>query len=254
MSTLISPHGGGALQPLQLSGAPRSSALTRAAGLTKVPLSSREMSDLFMLAMGAYTPLEGFMDEADWHQVCEAMTTKNGVLWPVPITMSCAEDLANKISIGDEIALTDRDSGKTLAIQQVTDKYTIDRQFECQHVFGTTDKHHPGVQKVMEQSTINLAGPISALSEGHYPDTYQGLYLRPEETRAIFEKLGWSKIAAFQTRNPMHRSHEYLAKIAIEICDGLLIHQVLGNLKPGDIPAIIRVKAIDILEIGRAHV
>ncbi len=247
MSTLISPHGGGALQPLQLSGAAHSSALTRAAGLTKVPLSSREMSDLFMLAMGAYTPLEGFMDEADWHQVCEAMTTKNGVLWPVPITLSCAEDLANKISIGDEIALTDRDSGETLAIQQVTDKYTIDRQFECQHVFGTTDKHHPGVQKVMEQSTINLAGPISALSEGHYPDTYQGLYLRPEETRAIFEKLGWSKIAAFQTRNPMHRSHEYLAKIAIEICDGLLIHQVLGNLKPGDIPATIRVKAIDIL-------
>jgi sulfate adenylyltransferase len=114
-------------------------------------------------------------------------------------------------------------------------------------VFRTTDPAHPGVQKVMEQGEVNLAGRVMALSEGHYPETYKGLYHRPAETRALFQEKGWSRVAAFQTRNPMHRSHEHLAKIAVEICDGVLIHQVLGALKPGDIPADVRVKAIDVL-------
>ena len=108
-----------------------------------------------------------------------------------------------------------------------------------------TDEAHPGVAKVMAQGAVNLAGPVSVLSEGHFPETYQGLYLRPAETRALFAKKGWSTVAAFQTRNPMHRSHEFLAKVAIEVCDGVLIHQVLGALKEGDIPADVRVRAID---------
>ena len=247
MATLIPPHGGGALKPLLLSSTERSGEITRAEKRTKVPLTSREVSDLFMLAMGAYTPLDGFMGEEDWRGCCTDMVTSNGIFWPIPITLSCREDLANSIDIGQEIALVDGASGEILAVQTVTEKYTIDRELECREVFRTTDTAHPGVHKVMAQPPVNLAGPVLALSEGHYPDTYKGLYHRPAETRAMFEANGWSKVAAFQTRNPMHRSHEYLAKVAIEICDGLLIHQVLGALKPGDVPADVRVGAIDAL-------
>jgi sulfate adenylyltransferase len=175
------------------------------------------------------------------------MVTSSGIFWPIPITLSCERDLADGINIGEEVALVDGATGKILAVQTVTEKYTIDRELECREVFRTTDIAHPGVQKVMEQPAVNLAGPVMALSEGHFPETYKGLYHRPAETRAMFEANGWSKVAAFQTRNPMHRSHEYLAKVAIEICDGLLIHQVLGALKAGDIPAEVRVRAIDAL-------
>jgi sulfate adenylyltransferase len=247
MSTLVPPHGGGALRPLLLPGTERADQIKRAEKLTKVPLSSREVSDLLMLAMGAYTPLDGFMGEQDWRRCCTDMAISNGMFWPIPITASCHEDLANTIDIGEEIALVDVTTGGILAVQTVTEKYPIDRELECREVFRTTDIAHPGVQKVMEQPAVNLAGPVMALSEGHFPETYKGLYHRPAETRAMFEANGWSKVAAFQTRNPMHRSHEYLAKVAIEICDGLLIHQVLGALKPGDIPAEVRVNAINAL-------
>ncbi len=247
MSTLVPPHGEGELRPLLVAASARTEELKRAEKLVKIPISSREISDLFMLAMGAYTPLDGFMGEEDWRGCCLSMNTTNGVFWPIPITISCSEDVANGIATGDEIALVDSNSSEILAIQTVTEKYAIDRNFECQEIFRTTDEGHPGVQKVMQQSAINLGGPIVALSEGYYPETYKGLYYRPEETRSMFKINGWSKVAAFQTRNPMHRSHEYLAKVAIEICDGLLIHQVLGALKPGDIPAETRVRAIDAL-------
>lgn len=250
MPTLVSPHGGGSLRPLLLPTAERSEELERAGTLVKIPLSSREISDLFMLAMGAYTPLDGFMGEQDWRSCCTDMVTGNGLFWPIPITLSCDKDRADGIAIGQTVALVDGVSDEILAVQRVTEKYTIDRNLECREVFRTTDPAHPGVRKVMEQPAVNLAGPIMALSEGHFPETYKGLYLRPAETRAIFEANGWSRVAAFQTRNPMHRSHEYLAKVAIEICDGLLIHQVLGALKPGDIPADVRVKAIDTLIKG----
>ena len=247
MSTLVRAHGGGSLKPLLLPRTERADEVRRAETLTKVPLVSREVSDLFMLAMGAYTPLDGFMGEEDWRGCSTDMMMSNGIFWPIPITLSCHADLAGSIGIGEEIALVDGTSGVILAVQTVTEKYTIDRELECREVFRTTDTAHPGVYKVMAQPPVNLAGPVIALSEGHYPDTYKGLYHRPAETRAMFEANGWSKVAAFQTRNPMHRSHEYLAKIAIEICDGLLIHQVLGALKPGDIPADVRSSAIDSL-------
>jgi sulfate adenylyltransferase len=219
----------------------------RAAQLQRVPLSSREVSDLLMLGMGAYTPLDGFMGEADWRGCCESMTLASGLFWPMPITLSCAQDLGDRIGIGEDVALVDGESEEVLAILTVEEKYGIDREFECEHVFRTTDTAHPGVEKVMGQGPVNLGGSVRTLSEGHFPETYAGLYHRPAETRALFLEKGWSTVAAFQTRNPMHRSHEYLAKIAIEICDGVLIHQVLGALKPGDIPAATRVKAIDTL-------
>lgn len=247
MSKLVLPHGGGPLRPLLVDAPHRAAELRRAEGLKAVPMTSRESSDLVMLAMGAYTPLDGFMGYDDWRGVCSEMKLGSGLFWPIPITLSCRQDLADSIGAGEEVALIDEDSGLVMAVMTVDEKYTIDRQLECSEVFRTTNADHPGVAKVMTQGEVNLAGPVRALSEGVYPRTFSDLYLRPAETRARFEAQGWSKVAAFQTRNPMHRSHEYLAKIAVEICDGLLIHQVLGKLKPGDIPADVRVQAIDAL-------
>jgi len=247
MSNLVPPHGGDSLKPLLLRETERAAEAQRAEGLKQVPLSSREVSDLFMLGMGAYTPLAGFMGEADWRGCCEHMKLADGLFWPIPITLSCTQELGDSIDIGEDVALVDGETGEILGIQTVEEKYAIDRELECSQVFRTTDAAHPGVEKVMSQGPVNLGGPMRTLSEGHFPDTYAGLYHRPEDTRAMFQEKGWSRVAAFQTRNPMHRSHEYLAKIAVEICDGVLIHQVLGALKPGDIPAEVRVDAIDAL-------
>jgi len=249
MSKLIPPHGNRRLNPLLVPEAERAAALKRARRMQKVPMSSREVSDLLMLAMGAYTPLTGFMGEADWRGCCLDMKTAEGLFWPIPITLSCESDRADGIAVGEEVALVD-EAGAVFGTLQVAEKYTIDRALECSNVYRTTDTAHPGVEKVMQQGAINLAGPVTALNEGHYPETYAGLYYRPADTRALFQDLGWTTVAAFQTRNPMHRSHEYLAKIAVEICDGLLIQQVLGALKPGDIPAEVRVAAIDALVVN----
>ena len=244
MAELVPPHGGGDLKPLLAPADGRAEILARAASLPKVPLSSREVSDLFMLGMGAYTPLTGFMSEADWRGVTCDMKLADGVFWPIPITLSASAETAGGISVGNAVALTDGEGDEILGVLDVTEIYTIDKALECREVYRTTEENHPGVQKVMEQGEVNLAGPVTALSEGHFPGTYADLYLRPEQSRAMFVERGWSKVAAFQTRNPMHRSHEYLAKIAIEVTDGVFIHQVLGALKPGDIPAEVRTAAI----------
>lgn len=244
MSDLIAPHGGGALKPLLLEGEALLKARERARGMKSVPLSSREAGDLIMLGIGGYTPLDGFMGKEDWEQVCGSMHTASGLFWPIPITLSTGIDLANEISEGEEIALYDPERREILAIMQVMEKYRIDKAHECQSVFLTTDASHPGVRMVMDQGEINLAGPVRVLSEGGYPERYGSVYMTPSQTRAEFLSRGWKSVAAFQTRNPMHRSHEYLAKIAIEVCDGVLIHSLLGKLKAGDIPAEVRQEAI----------
>jgi sulfate adenylyltransferase len=243
---LVKPHGRADLNPLLAEEAQRSDHLAKAKTLRRVTMTSRELSDLLMFGMGAYSPLEGFMNEESWRKCCTDYTTDQGLFWPIPITVSVSEDTASSISIGETVALTD-EASTIYGTLKVDEKYTIDKDLECREVYRTLDPKHPGVEKVMAQEPVNLAGSVTVLNEGIYPSTYKGLYLKPEETRAIFEKNNWSTVAAFQTRNPMHRSHEHLAKIAIEICDGLLIHQVLGALKPGDIPAEIRVAAIDAL-------
>ncbi len=247
MSKLVAPHGSDRVQPLLLPEAERAAARRRAETLPQIPLSSREVSDLFMLGMGAYTPLEGFMGAADWRGACVDMRLADGLFWPIPITLSAEREVAGGIREGAEAALTDAATGDILGVITVSEKYAADRELECAQVYRTTDTAHPGVRKVMEQGPVNLGGRVVVLSEGHFPETYKGLYQRPAETRARFQELGWSRVAAFQTRNPMHRSHEHLAKIAVEVCDGVLIHQVLGALKPGDIPAEVRVAAIDTL-------
>lgn len=244
---LVRPHGGGDLNPLLLEGSALKSELEKAKKLPQVKVSSREKGDIIMLGIGGFTPLDGFMTHADWQGVCDGMKTANGLFWPIPITLSVAQAVADSIKTGQEIALVDAENGETLATMMITEKYVIDKAHECAMVFKTTDPKHPGVKMVMEQGDVNLAGPIKVLSQGGFPEKYPELFKTPAETREIFSKMGWSKIACFQTRNPMHRSHEYLAKIAIEVCDGVMIHSLLGNLKPGDIPAEVRAKAIGML-------
>jgi sulfate adenylyltransferase len=247
MSTLVNPHGGGLLKPLLLEGDALAAEQARAEGLTKISVSSREAGDIIMMGIGGFTPLDGFMTRADWAGVCDGMKMASGLFWPIPITLSTDEISAKGINEGDDIALADSESGEILATMTVTDKYSIDKKHECMMVYKTTDAEHPGVKMVMEQGDVNLAGPIKVLSQGGFPETYGDQFMTPAQTRAEFEKRGWSEIACFQTRNPMHRSHEYLAKIAIETLDGVLIHSLLGKLKPGDIPADVRSNAIGTL-------
>jgi sulfate adenylyltransferase len=219
----------------------------RAQALRRIRVSSREKGDLVMLGIGGFTPLEGFMSRADWQGVCDRYRTAAGVFWPIPITLSVDAATAGAIPAGSDIALADPGGDELLATMTVLEKYGIDKRHECMMVYRTTDPAHPGVQMVMQQGEVNLAGPVRVLSDGGFKAKYGRLFLTPAETRAEFERLGWSRVAAFQTRNPMHRSHEYLAKVAIETCDGVLVHSLLGNLKPGDIPAEVRTRAIAVL-------
>ena len=244
---LVRPHGGGNLEPLLLKGKALADELLRASSMPRIKVSSREKGDLVMMGIGGFTPLEGFMSFSDWQGVCAGMKMANGIFWPIPITLSTDFLTANDIETGREIALIDPEDDSILATMRVTEKYTIDKAHECATVFNTVDIEHPGVKMVMAQGDVNLAGPVKVLSLGGFDQKYGELFMTPRQTRELFESMGWSKIAAFQTRNPMHRSHEYLAKIAIEICDGVLIHSLLGNLKPGDIPADVRTEAIGTL-------
>ena len=218
-------------------------ARARAKTLPAIRVSSREKGDLIMLGIGGFTPLDGFMTRADWQGVCDDFRMANGLFWPIPITLSVDTTAADSIGIGDDIALAGED-GDVLAVMKVSEKYSIDKAHECLSVFRTTDLDHPGVKMVMQQGDVNLAGAVQVLSDGGFKAKYGALFMTPLETRNEFERLGWSRVAAFQTRNPMHRSHEYLAKIAIEVCDGVLVHSLLGNVKAGDIPAEVRTRAI----------
>ncbi|MBU6484213.1 MAG: sulfate adenylyltransferase [Betaproteobacteria bacterium] len=247
MKALVSPHGSTTLRPLLLEGQALAQERERAATLPALRVSSRERGDIIMLGIGGFTPLHGFMTHADWEGVCDGMKTASGLFWPIPITLSATRAFADGVRTGADIALVDPDDGGLLATMKVTEKYAIDKAHECATVFKTTDLEHPGVKLVMGQGDINLAGPIKVLSTGDFATKYGQLFLTPADTRALFTSLGWSKIAAFQTRNPMHRSHEYLAKVAIEVCDGVLVHSLLGALKPGDIPAEVRTRAISVL-------
>ena len=247
MSNLVNPHGGGDLKPLLLEGAALEAEKARASALPRVNISSREAGDLIMMGIGGFTPLNGFMTHADWQGVCDGMKTTAGLFWPIPITLSTDQATAAAITEGDDIALFDAERNEILATMTVTEKYIIDKAHECMQVYKTTDVEHPGVKMVMAQGGVNLAGPVKVLSQGGFPEEYGKQFMTPAETRAEFAKRGWKTIAAFQTRNPMHRSHEYLAKIAIELLDGVLVHSLLGKLKPGDIPANVRSEAIGTL-------
>jgi sulfate adenylyltransferase len=245
---LVNPHGHDKrLRPLLLTGGEAADARRRAEGLPRVSMTSRETSDLIMLGIGAFTPLGGFQGHDDWRRVCDEFLTADGVFWPIPITLSTDARTAAGLRVGADVALADAESGELMGTLTVGETYRADKAYQCKQVFRTTDVAHPGVANVMAEGEVNLAGAVRVFGEGEYPAKYPGLYLRPDETRRRFADKGWSTVAALQLRNPMHRSHEYLAKVAVEVCDGVLIHQKLGRLKPGDIPAEVRVRCVDTL-------
>jgi len=245
-SNLVPPHGG-QLKPLLCPQESLKTNLESAQGLPKIQLSSRETSDLIMMAIGAFSPLEGFMVQKDYLQVVESMHLADGILWPIPITLSIDKEQANHLPLGTDVALIDEESSELMGRMTVEEKYEYDKHREAQLVFSTQDEAHPGVAKIYAQKDVLLGGPVTVFSEGPYPRLYGSTYGRPSETRAIFEEKGWTTVAAFQTRNPIHRSHEYCTKIALETSDGILIHPLVGKLKTGDIPADIRMQCYDIL-------
>jgi len=256
---LVPPHGGKGLVCCLLQGAELQAELEKAKTLKKIEISPRVKGDLIMMGIGGFSPLNGFMTRADWKSVCENFTLADGTFWPVPVTLDTDEE----VKVGEEIALFDPKKGVYMATMKVTEVYEMtdaDKKWECEKIYkgqgpdSADDKFwsvamedHPGVKMVMAQKKYNVAGPVKVLSEGDYRERFPGCYMTPAEARATFEERGWSRVAALQLRNPMHRSHEYLAKIAVEVCDGVFIHSLVGNLKPGDIPAEVRIKCIDTL-------
>lgn len=243
---LVPPHGG-QLKPLILEGEELAEEKERAKALPVIRLTSRETSDLIMMAIGAFSPLDGFMEKEDYEGVVNNMHMVDGTLWPIPITLAVSRDQADSLSISSDVALVDDESNELMGMMKVVEKYTYNKLHEAKNVFRTQDEAHPGVAKLMAQKEVLLAGPIKAFNEGPYPQLYGKFYGRPEETRKIFEERGWKTVAAFQTRNPMHRSHEYCTKIALEVSDGILIHPLVGKLKPDDIPAEVRMRCYEVL-------
>jgi len=246
MFNLISPHGG-ELKPLLLKEEVLKEAVEKAKSLPQIRMTTREREDLIMMGIGAFSPLNGFMEKVDWQGVCDEMKMPDGTFWPIPITLSVTKEVAKGLKEGQEVALIEDESNELMGSMLVQEIYSIDKVYEGKQVFKTDDIKHPGVAKVMAQGELNIGGPVKVFSEGDYPRRFKGLYATPEETRKLFEKRGWKTIAALQLRNPMHRSHEYLAKIALEVLDGLFIHQLIGKMKEGDIPADIRVKCVEVL-------
>jgi len=234
----VPPHGG-YLNPLVVEGQERERLCATAQQSPAITLTSREASDLAMLATGAFSPLDGFLGKDDYKSVVHDMRLASGLLWPIPITVSLTQSEASRIRIGQDVALIDPEQERIVASMEVSAKFSRDKQEEARLVYGTDDDHHPGVASLYRQGDVCLGGAVRVLEERRYSETFPE-YARPEDTRRIFEEKGWTTIAALQTRNPMHRSHEYLAKIALEVCDGLLIHPIVGKLKEGDIPADVR--------------
>ncbi len=249
MKELVRPHGG-ALKPLLMSEVDNARALVEEArSLQRVPLSSMEESDLIMMASGALSPLEGFMNREDYRRVLNEMRLSDGTLWPMPITLSVSQQQSRGLKVGQKIALVNPQRGELMGVMTIQDRYLCDKKEEARRVFGAMDQEHPGVAKLYKKGECYLGGPVVVLSEGEYPSKYPE-YARPGETRALFKKRGWKKITAFQTRNPMHRAHEYLVRIAVEVSDGVLIHPLVGNLKKGDIPAEVRMRCYRVM-LGR---
>ncbi len=220
--------------------------LAQARGLPKSVLSMRETADLELLATGVYSPLTGFMTQAAYSSVVETMHLPNGLPWTLPIVHAVEQEFADSIKVGSEVALTGAD-GTILGILTVQEKYTFDRKKESEFVYKTNDEAHPGVAHLMEMPDVLLGGPVTAINLPHHEGQIEKYLLTPRETRYLFRHKGWDRVVAFQTRNPIHRAHEYLQKCALEMVDALLIHPLIGETKKGDIPADVRMACYEVL-------
>jgi sulfate adenylyltransferase len=237
----IEPHGGKLVNRC-VEGGERQKLVHEAPGLTKVQLDERQVSDLDMIAVGAMSPLTGFMGEKDYRSVVKDIRLADGTVWPFP--MGLRVDRATADAAGGRVALHGT-SGELLAVMDVTEKYAGDKKEEARHVYGTDDEAHPGVAALYAQGDVNLAGGIHMVNR--VQQEFPALQGDPADLRARFDKLGWKTVCGFQTRNPIHRAHEYLLKCALEIVDGLLIHPLVGSTKSDDIPADVRVKCYEAL-------
>jgi sulfate adenylyltransferase len=241
---LIPPHGGELINLVTPDD--RKAALERSAGdMPRIALQEREQCDLELLAVGALSPLTGFMGAADITRVCEEMKLANGLPWPVPITCAVEQAVADTIDVGQPVALTD-DQDRLLAVLTVQEKSAHDKKLIAERVFKTTEDAHPGVAVTYAQGDVCLGGSLEVITPRHAPE-FPKHRLTPAQTRAQFAEHGWETVVAFQTRNPIHRAHEYITKCALEICDGLLIHPLVGQTQKGDIPADVRMRCYEVL-------
>jgi sulfate adenylyltransferase len=239
----ISPHGG-ELVNLVLPRIDAEQASEEARHLPKVDVGRRELSDLEMLAVGALSPLRGFMGEKDYHSVLDEAHLSNGLVWTIPVTLSVDEAEAKRIGGSSRVALSA--DGDPIALLDVEQVYRRDREKEAEAVFRTQDLEHPGVKALHAAGDYVVAGEVSVLRLPQH-DTFQDYRLTPSETRAAFAERGWKTVVGFQTRNPVHRAHEYLQKCAMEIVDGLLLHPLVGETKGDDVPADVRMRCYEIL-------
>jgi sulfate adenylyltransferase len=205
-------------------------------------LSERNTADFEMIGNGGFAPLTGFQGSADWERVCAEMRTAEGAYWPIPITLPTDLDCA----VGDVVSLSS-DEGKPLGRITVEEIFERDTRREAEQVYKTADEAHPGVAAIYEEGSRCIAGPIEVDALPDHEDAFMRRYLTPEESRKAFAERGWKRVVAFQTRNPIHRAHEYLTKAALETCDGLFIHPLIGKTKAGDIPADVRMRCYEVL-------
>jgi sulfate adenylyltransferase len=234
---LIAPHGG-KLIDRELRGDARAAALERARSLKQLKINSTTISDLELIATGVFSPLSGFMKRADYQSVVETMHLKNGLVWSIPITLAATPDFAETVKRGEEIVLT-LEGGLPLALMTVEEKYPYDKTREAQMVYKTTETAHPGVARLMNQGEVLLGGDIQLLNR--VPNQpFAEFRFDPAQTRRMFAERGWKRVVGFQTRNPIHRAHEYIQKCALEIVDGLFLNPLVGETKSDDIPADTR--------------
>ena len=241
----IAAHGG-TLINRQLTGDAREAAIQRATGLERIVLSDLNVADLEMIATGGLSPLTGYMGQADYTSVVHNMRLANGLPWTIPVTLAISAEQAERIQAGQPVALVEptADGERLLAILDVTEKYTYDREVEAQNVYRTTEDKHPGVARLYKQGEVLLAGSVDVIDLPLRAQLeFADLRYTPTQTRAIFAERGWRRIVGFQTRNPIHRAHEYIQKTALEIVDGLFLHPLVGETKSDDIPAAVRVES-----------
>ncbi len=245
--SLSIPHGGKLVDRI-LRGEEREASLRRARDAKKVPLSEVGIADLEMIANGAMSPLTGFMSKADYDSVVQNMRLANGLVWSLPITLPVAKELADGLRLGEEVALVESNgaAGVILGVMKISEKFEYDKAHESKEVYRTTEFAHPGVARVMSQDEICLAGEVWMLNRPSNV-TFTEFRRDPAETRRLFNERGWNTVVGFQTRNPVHRAHEYIQKCAMEIVDGLLLHPLVGETKKDDIPADLRMESYEAL-------
>lgn len=240
----IKPHGGVLINRI-LSGEERQHAIDKAQKLPRINIDSWEVSDLELIANGAFSPLSGFMKRDDYYNVINNMHLSDGAVWTIPIVLGVTPEEAEQLETGKQAGLYAED-GTLLALIDIEEIYEDDKLLEMEKVYRTTDEAHPGVKRVLQRDPKLIGGNISLINRST-PGLFPEMYLDPAETRRIFEEKGWRRIVAFQTRNPIHRAHEFLQKCAMEICDGLFLNPLVGETKNDDIPADVRVECYNIL-------